>query len=690
MTAPGEASRGRSLPDWLALTPLLAVALWLRVRGLATLPPGLHFDEAAYGLLAEGVRTGHLRVFFSEFNGREPIYVYLVALAQQFLGDTILAERLPAALAGTATIATTYYAIRAIFAGQPNARRLAWLAALAVGVSFWSLHVSRQGERAGLVPLVSALAVGATWQAAQRPTRPRLIIAGFLGGLTLYTYLAARFLPLLAVVFAGYLLLHEYAAIRGARRSARRRHWRALVAAWRGPVGIWLGAALLTAAPLAIHFLLQPADLVERTDQVSALGNGGLLAIGRNLLDAARMLTIGGSGDLKYALPGRPIFDWLPGLLCYLGLAVCLLKIRRIPYAFLLCWCAVMFLPAILSTAGNHPLRAYGILPAIMGIWAVGADAAWGWLACRLSRSGHWAGLALVAALLALSGVSAYRDYFDRWAHDPRLYGAMDGEYADLAAYLRTLPNDGTPRVIAAETLDYPTIVYLDPDAYRYGWVDPSQALLIPAPARAGGRLEYIVPDRVVGTRGVSADWYAPLGVTPQVEPFRNAAGRILGKRYIFQLPPDFAPDRLQLLNRACGGVGAGFNGDLTLLGWQVPASTRPGETLPLTLFWEAQRPSRVPWQIFVHLVATPDAPRRWAQQDANGAFTRGLAPGDLVIGRYRLTLNPATPPGPALLQISLYDLDIPSYPRAPLLTPTCPTNPAHNTVILPAIQVLR
>jgi apolipoprotein N-acyltransferase len=66
-----------------------------------------------------------------------------------------------------------------------------------------------------------------------------------------------------------------------------------------------------------------------------------------------------------------------------------------------------MFLPAVLSTAGNHPLRAYGILPAIMGIWGVGADAAWAWFARRLGRPGQWAGLALAAALLALLAMVA-------------------------------------------------------------------------------------------------------------------------------------------------------------------------------------------------------------------------------------------------------------------------------------------
>ena len=175
----------------------------------------------------------------------------------------------------------------------------------------------------------------------------------------------------------------------------------------------------------------------------------------------------------------------------------------------------------------------------------------------------------------------AYRDYFDRWANDPLLYGAMDGEYVDLAAYLRTLPDEGTPRVIAAETLDYPTIVYLTPAARDLSWVDPSQALLIPAAARAGGRLDYIVPDRVIGTRAVPPDWYAALGAEPRIEPFRNAAGQIIGKVYSFDLPPAFARGTFAPPALACGPAGANFNDNLTLLGWRAAETARARHDAP-------------------------------------------------------------------------------------------------------------
>ena len=224
----------------MALVLLVIASGWLRLRGLGTLPPGLHFDEAAYGLLAERVRAGRFVAFFSEFNGREPLYAYLVALAQLGFGETALAERIPSALVWTLTIPTTYFAVREIFADSPRARRLAWLAALAVATSFWALHISRQGERAGLVALVGALAIGATWRGFRHSSFSWTIAGGLFGGLTLYTYLAARFFPLLAICAVGYFVLRHARSLRGAGRRARRRSWQQWRGRWRPLAAAWL------------------------------------------------------------------------------------------------------------------------------------------------------------------------------------------------------------------------------------------------------------------------------------------------------------------------------------------------------------------------------------------------------------------------------------------------------------------
>ena len=103
---------GSARADHLKLTLvtgviLLALALavvLLRFQRLTELPPELHPDEGAHGLDALGVLRGEHAVFFPKQNGREGLAVYAIALAVSLFGRTVLAIRLPTALASAGTV----------------------------------------------------------------------------------------------------------------------------------------------------------------------------------------------------------------------------------------------------------------------------------------------------------------------------------------------------------------------------------------------------------------------------------------------------------------------------------------------------------------------------------------------------------------------------------------------------------
>ncbi|MEI7554995.1 hypothetical protein [Candidatus Chlorohelix sp.] len=705
----------RKHSEWLLLALLLLFAFALRVWQSDKTPPGLHFDEAAYGLIADTIRKGNFGVFFSEFTGREPIYMYLVALSQLFFGSTVLGERLPAAFIGIGTIAAIFFAFRNIFADLSSenkegkhisreARRIAWLAALAVAFSFWNLHLSREGYRANLVPLFEALSFGAAWRAYRLRTTSAVILAGVLCGLNFYTYLSARFMPFVFVAFGLYFLFFWWVFWRkkaglplNLALSKNRQLGGSLDTGAENLLGkrlsvirlffYWSGVTILVVAPLAIHFALHRGDFFQRSAQVNALSIGGLEKVWENTKVAVQMLTFKGTDDLKYNLPGRPIFDLIPGLFFYLGVAFSLWRsLKRPAYGFLLCWLVVLFLPSILSEDGNHPLRAYGILPAVMGLWAVGMNEVWNFLENRFKINGWRVGAVLATLVVTLAFYQSYTDYFDKWAKFPQLYEAFDGEYLNLANYLNSLPEDGTSRVVASELLDYPTTLYLSPKSINYHWLDPTQAVIIPAQlANGGGKLDYIVIDRVARL-GLAPDWYKALEVTPKVEEIKTAEGRILGKNYSFQLKGGFTPEQLAIQKPACSDVN--FNNDVKLLGWKINNQAKAGQSLSVTLYWQAQRASAEPWQIFVHLVDKPDAPSRLAQQDANGAFAQGWFPGDIIIGQYNLAINSTTPPGNYLLQVGMYNVNDPSYPRATIVGKCESLNSAHDSFIIRDIKI--
>jgi len=138
--------------EWFLLLAVIALAATLRLYALERLPPGLYHDEAYNGLDALDVISGLRPVFFEANNGREPLFIYLVALSVSLLGRSPLAIRLVAALLGTLTVPATYFMVRELLG-----RREALLAAVVTAITFWHLNLSRVGFRAVSFPLLTAL-----------------------------------------------------------------------------------------------------------------------------------------------------------------------------------------------------------------------------------------------------------------------------------------------------------------------------------------------------------------------------------------------------------------------------------------------------------------------------------------------------------------------------------------------------
>ncbi len=101
------------------------------------------------------------------------------------------------------------------------------------------------------------------------------------------------------------------------------------------------------------------------------------------------------------------------------------------------------------------------------------------------------------------------------------------------------------------------------------------------------------------------------------------------------------------------------FDDQIALVGFDFDRRVmRPGETLGLTLWWEALTVPKKDYVAFVHLVLPPDAV--WAQQDQmpqrGQAPTSTWQPGQRVEDHYQLTLPDQAPPGVYFVEIGLYD----------------------------------
>jgi 4-amino-4-deoxy-L-arabinose transferase-like glycosyltransferase len=329
---------------------VLLVAAALRLVGIGDVPPGLYHDEAYNGLDARQVLKGDLALYFSANNGREPLFIYLVAMTVGLLGRSPVAVRLAAFAPGLLTVVVTYALARALFS-----RQVGLLSAAVLSVTLWHVHLSRVGFRAVLLPLFIALAL---WQGTLgwRTGRRRYwIAAGLFYGLSFYTYIPARF-TLVALLLFGLYLWRTRPDLLSQRRNLSGGLWAA-------------GTFAVALAPLASFTLLHPDLVLGRTGQVSiwspAIHGGdfwGTLA--RHTARTLGMFFVRGDRIWRHNVPWRPVFDPLLGLFFVAGLMIALRRLRRDPAAaMVLIWTATMTLPTLLAEDAPHFLRAVGVLP---------------------------------------------------------------------------------------------------------------------------------------------------------------------------------------------------------------------------------------------------------------------------------------------------------------------------------------
>ena len=105
--------------------------------------------------------------------------------------------------------------------------------------------------------------------------------------------------------------------------------------------------------------------------------------------------------------------------------------------------------------------------------------------------------------------------------------------------------------------------------------------------------------------------------------------------------------------------VHASLGGQAELVGYALsPAAVRPGETLRLTLFWQARQWIAQDYTVFVHLLDSQG--KLWGQHDGppqDGALpTSAWNTGELLRDEHILTVDAQAPPGDYRLAIGLYD----------------------------------
>ena len=433
----------------------LAVAL-LRLQRLSAYPQGIQSDEGPDGVYALQVLEGEHAVFFPEAaSGREWMGVYTIALTTSFLGRTLLAFRLPTALASAGTVFAVFWLGRLLFGRDENGQVTPWRGLLIGGVGAGLLAVSlgqtiigRASLRANFLPLLLALCFALLWwgwsASGQQQRWWRIALAGVCAGLLPYTYIPSRFTPFLFLFF-GLSFLWPLRSVTK-KRIRDELPWAA----------IFIGVAGVVAAPILIYFALHPEHFFIRSREVWVLRDSQGTALGAFLNNVwEHLLAFGFHGDQRerYNFAGRPMLNPWEAIFFWYGVGMTVWRWQKRPaYRLLLLWLAVLLVPAMLALdvdLGPNTLRMIGAAPAIylligVGIWETYRFLRERWGLIRMFQI-DWtrAAIALgavVGGVVLIQGVNTYRTYFQEWAVTPAFYLAYHGEWADAAHVLNSQP----------------------------------------------------------------------------------------------------------------------------------------------------------------------------------------------------------------------------------------------------------
>ncbi len=591
---------------WLPLLLILLIAALLRLMALPDVPAGLQHDEVFHGHDAVTVLLGYRPLYFTSNAGNEPLFIYLMSLTVGLFGHNAWGIRLAAVICGLLTLLFTALWIRRAYND-----RTALIASALMAVSFWPLFLSRVGLRAASVPMMSALSAWLLFEGLERIQNSEnrsqkrrvwiwFVAAGVALGLALYTYPAARTLPI--VFFLFWILTSLFARKINA------------------PLLVTLLTALVVLAPLAYTVATLPeADvrLQQLGGPVQAALKGNVEPVLRYTLATLGMFNVAGDPIARYNLPGRPVFDLITGILFLGGVLIALRHWREPRNLFALLWLPIGLLPSMLSDSAPSFLRASASLPVAFLLPALAVD----WiLSYRQDAKTQRLTLPGLTAVCCAAGVLTLRDYFFVWPNRSDVREVYRSDLAAAAKWIEEQPGDQP--VVAAATnprdLDPFLFDFQLPGEPDVKWIDRAFALVFPAqPARlispAYSPIDPQLRDRFLGQPSF-------------VSKFED--GSIAFEVYDLA-PHTLLPDNVTATTDQAGPLTAPIdvNHSLEFLGYDAPPNAQPGEVVPLTLYWRVKQRCRRAAAAFVAVCASTRRTRRVCRGARSAGLShRGLA----------------------------------------------------------------
>ncbi|MCL4488393.1 MAG: glycosyltransferase family 39 protein [Chloroflexi bacterium] len=573
-----------------------------------------------------------------------PFYPVLLFLWLRLAGDSAYATRALSALIGVLIVPLIFVLAERLTPLRP---RVKWFASIMAAISPLLVYYSqetRMYELATVLALASCYfglrvidCVEIASVEPRRTTDTRFAVAGFLGStaLAMYTHYSAFFV---------WCALNLYAALRLYRNRAALVRWAILQAV--------LIAAYVPWIVVQASFLTSKAS--TRFDEWGPAGVE--MIFGRTFLSFSAGLTV----DFPIVQIAAAVF-LSAGLLGIFGLvrrrsagssgadsalATTALGAARFDPGW---FAPIYFLAPVAVAYVVNPVMPFFFeryvlvaLPGFALTVALGLDS--------VARSRAPAAVILTVVLIGFSALSLRNYYFDD--------AYAKGKYGQMMAYVSSHAQPGDA-LILNNPLQKPLYLYYAPRG-------------VPA---------YYFPDNAPledpGTRQRLADvahnhkrlWLVMFGNPAEYDPTgylarwlgTNAFKSYFGGYVDASLTLYEMPDANAKVQRF---VDARLGQSIRLLGYDLDRSeVAPGESLELTLHWQADAPVPKAYKVFTHLIGALNPASQstvWAQMDGEPVGgtrpTNSWGPGDSIQDRFGLMVPANAPPGEYEIEVGMYD----------------------------------
>lgn len=428
---------------YVLLFLIVALGFFLRFVNIENAPPGVYPDEAVNGMDAlNAIHYGNWQWFYEANNGREGLFMNMIAVCFKLFGVTVLSLKLPSIIFGTLTILGTYLLAKELYKKD----RFALISAFLVATAFWAINFSRISFRANTLPTILVFSFYFLMRGVRTRKWYDFAAGGLIFGLGLHTYIAFRIAPLILVVMLATFMI--------TRERFLREYWKYIF--------VFIIFTTIAAMPMLYTFYIHPEYIQSRTGNVSVLNpevNQGHLvkAFLKSFWLSIAKYNLWGDQNWRHNYPPYSLLDPITGIAFMFGFIYAvgrlfhLLTIRFVKkvrserletYMLLLSWFFVMLVPEFMTAEGNpHALRSIGTLPPVF----IFATLTFEYFFRRAEGHSYLfkkVTTSLIIAMIAVIGIFNAVKYHLVWARQPEVAQSFDKNLMEMSNYIKSQPKD--------------------------------------------------------------------------------------------------------------------------------------------------------------------------------------------------------------------------------------------------------